>query len=592
MGSLRKPGLGPIVGDTTDTTCRIWIRASDPGDNGAILDANRRTIGVIGIVEEDSGTATIGDAWYFRLPREFDRTGAFLLGEDVDLGFWKSDIRREKEVKGKRAPRVAKAKPLKPDTPYRVRLGTLTLDDPWPDDAHVPDWQLRDRLPNIEAIKGELLSLPEAQCEAAFRTFPAGTNSKLSFLVGSCRYPGLLWKTKEADRIFGPMQRHFQSKNPWGDAARFTLMVGDQIYADTLNRAIPILRADHYREFQQRYLTAFGGPNLRKLLRTSTSYMILDDHEIEDNWTQDRVRKESKHFLYNIAITAYMNYQWSHGPRTWGEMLYYKFVCGGYPFFVLDTRTQRFKDEREGLRDNHMLGRPNIDPKHPGQLWRLRDWLSEQQKKNGNVPKFVVTSSVFVPNPMDERAHPAPPIDERLPGEPAISSDEDLIFDANRVRREASDSWPAYPNTRLEILKCIVQNKIQNVVFLAGDIHCSNVAEIYFKGSKDGKDLKAFSVTSSAFYWPLWVGDGDPNSYVHDSTAEGQEDPFPVLKTDAVMHYKAYGFTPKDNFTRIDLKKSDHTMTVSVFDDDGDPLPVATKRGTPPNANVLVLAPW
>ena len=53
--------------------------------------------------------------------------------------------------------------------------------------------------------------------------------------------------------------------------------------------------------------------------------------------------------LFNIAIGAYMSYQWSHGPRTWDEMLYYQFECGGYPFFVLDTRTQRFKDDQDGL---------------------------------------------------------------------------------------------------------------------------------------------------------------------------------------------------------------------------------------------------
>ena len=47
MVSLREPGLGPIVGHTTDTTARIWIRAADPADDRAQLDENRRTVGVI-----------------------------------------------------------------------------------------------------------------------------------------------------------------------------------------------------------------------------------------------------------------------------------------------------------------------------------------------------------------------------------------------------------------------------------------------------------------------------------------------------------------------------------------------------------------
>jgi hypothetical protein len=42
---------------------------------------------------------------------------------------------------------------------------------------------------------------------ANIRTFPApgSAQDRLAFLVGSCRYPGLMWKIKEADRIFGPM---------------------------------------------------------------------------------------------------------------------------------------------------------------------------------------------------------------------------------------------------------------------------------------------------------------------------------------------------------------------------------------------------
>lgn len=99
-------------------------------------------------------------------------------------------------------------------------------------------------------------------------------------------------------------------------------MVGDQVYADTLNRFVPIGLADTYEEFQERYKTAFGSPNMRRLLRAAPTYMTLDDHEIEDNWTQDRLGEEGKHRLFNIAIGAYMSYRWSHGPRSDGRLLY------------------------------------------------------------------------------------------------------------------------------------------------------------------------------------------------------------------------------------------------------------------------------
>jgi alkaline phosphatase D len=599
MASLRPPGLGPVVGATSDSTCRIWIRAGDPADHNTNLDEDRRTIGVIGILSADGKEVT--DAWYFRLQREFDRTGTFLLGEHVQLGFYPADFQDQiakgviKEVPTPLPPDAVPT-PLDPDKKYTVRCGTLTIDDPMPNAATLSDWELIRRLPDIEKIKGELLGpnfRPEA-CEATFRTFPAAAaqgpvEPKMSFLLGSCRYPGLLWKIKEADLIFGPMRAHFQD-GPLGNAARYTMMCGDQIYADMLNRMIPILRADTFDEFQERYLTAYGAPNLRQLLRSSTTYMILDDHEIEDNWTQDRLRDEGKHLLFNIAIGAYQSYQWSHSPRTFGQLFYYTFECGGYPTFVLDTRTQRFKDDQVGLRDNHMLGRPSIDSNHPGQLQRLLDWLSIQQKQRNDVPKFIVTSSVFVPNDMSERIAPVRGV---VTGAGKAKTATNMLFGEywNRDRRDDSDSWPAFPNTRLALLQHIVKNGIQNVVFLAGDIHCSNTATIEFDG-KGAKGLKAFSVTSSAFYWPFPFADGDPNSYVHDSRLPEQSDPFPIDGTDAVMHYKSFGYTQEDNFTRLDLDKANSTLTVRVFDREGHPILVGPDHSKQSLVSTLQLANW
>ncbi len=212
---------------------------------------------------------------------------------------------------------------LDPDTTYRVRLGTLTVDDPFSDDETVASLTLKDRLPDANVWRDELTALPENKAQAEFRTFPnsAKTTDRLSFIVGSCRYPGLFWKAKHADKIFGAVRKEID-KNVNGITPRFVLMVGDQIYADMLNRHLPLGLADTYEEFQDRYIKAFGSRNMRQLLRHVSTYMILDDHEIEDNWTQDRIRGSSKRMLFNLAISAYMSYQWSHGPRTHGGRIY------------------------------------------------------------------------------------------------------------------------------------------------------------------------------------------------------------------------------------------------------------------------------
>jgi alkaline phosphatase D len=75
------------------------------------------------------------------------------------------------------------------------------------------------------------------ECVATVRTFPA-TAKTLSFIFGSCGYPGLLWKIKEADAIFGPVLERF-ARPDTGKEPRFLLMAGDQIYADLIERIQP-----------------------------------------------------------------------------------------------------------------------------------------------------------------------------------------------------------------------------------------------------------------------------------------------------------------------------------------------------------------
>ena len=183
MSHLREPGLGPIVGHTTDTTSRIWIRAAGPGDTGSMLDDQRRTLGVLGLVGRNNRVDPLR-IYYFRLHREFDRTGTFVLGKDAGL------------MPGSANP------PLNPDTRYRVRVGTLTLDDPRPNDELVEDKAIGGKLPPAGELADDLLQLRESQCEATFRTFPRSPNAQstvdsFSFLSGSRRYPGLLFKSAQ-----------------------------------------------------------------------------------------------------------------------------------------------------------------------------------------------------------------------------------------------------------------------------------------------------------------------------------------------------------------------------------------------------------
>jgi alkaline phosphatase D len=571
MSTLRKPALGPVVGHTTHQSCRLWIAASDALDEKG-LDEDRRTIGVLGVVGA-GGRVDPAHIYYFRLRREFDRTGTFNLGKDVSM--WRDEAERVS----------LQPFPLQPASPYRVRMASLNLDDAYPNDHNVPSEWIVSKLPPASAWADKLNRDPaeDVYAEAVFTTQPAPpasqTPAPLSFLLGSCRYPGLLWKRKEADRIFGPMlDQHIERP------VNFTLMVGDQIYADMFNRMIPIGLADTYEEFQERYHTAFGSRNMRQFLSHVPTYMILDDHEIEDNWTQDRLHESNaKRMLFNLAIGAYMSYQWSHGPRFEDSYvhvpefgandalkrldvvnLFYDFVCAGYPFFVLDTRTQRYQDDADGLADNHLLGRPSLHPTEPSQLDRVCAWLTDMQRTRGNVPKFIVSSSVFLPNGVD------------------------TLRDEHKAE---SDSWPGFPNTRRALLETIVKNKVENVVFLSGDIHCSSLAQMEFTGA--GTGLTAYSIVSSAFYWPFSFADGDPADYVHDSRNAKTKDPFKLSGNLGTMHYTAWAFTQDDNFCRLDLDPTSPALVVQAFDWDGNPIARSKQDGSlDSQPERLTLAKW
>ena len=550
MSKLHSPWVGPIIGHATENSARIWIRAKAPDDQGVIPSSNSRTIGVITVLDA-AGKPDPDQTYYFRLRREFDRTGTFLLGTEVNA----DSLQNSQAVSAIEVnPRLS---PLIPNTTYYIRVGVLIVDDGFDDNVIVNDGALFKHLPPPSAWSDALMELPEQECCASFRTFPQFPQSRLSFLMGSCRYPGLLFKAKKSDAIFAPMQRKIGNQNS-ESPVRFVLMTGDQIYADLLNRVIPIGRADSYKEFQDRYIEAFGSPNLRKLLSSIPHYMILDDHEIEDNWTQDRINKAETRALFNLAMGAYMSYQWSHGPRSYDRNLFYHFDCGGFPFFVLDTRTQRFRDDvMDDLADNHLLGRPSINPSdYPSQLDHLCNWLIKQQKEKNNSPKFIVTPSVFVPNEIA-----------------TVKSDQ---------HKNTSDSWAAFPSTRRRLLDTLVEHRIQNVVFLSGDIHCSCIAELQFKGSEAAESLKAFSITSSAFYWPFPFADGNPSDFVHDSAKQG--DTFYLSNSRFAlnklrMDYIASHFCQDDNFCQIDLDYEKHELTVQFFGKNGEPLKTRNTNG-------------
>jgi len=206
-------------------------------------------------------------------------------------------------------------------------------------------------------------------------------------------------------------------------------MCGDQIYADDLNLFAP---DRDYDEFIAKYRAAFSLPNIRRLMSGTSTYMILDDHEIEDNWPMNA--HESDKTLYRNAMATYDIYQASHSPicstttsgtidRTTLKHYWYQFSDGDIEWFVTDSRTCRNLSN-----DNRRI----LDEEQEQALCK---WLINSPAR----VKFVVTSVMFYP-------------DRKMNGD---------------------DAWMGFPEQRLRLLEIIRQHRIRNVVFISGDVHGS-----------------------------------------------------------------------------------------------------------------------
>jgi alkaline phosphatase D len=300
----------------------------------------------------------------------------------------------------------------------------------------------------VETVQELLLQWPREIYR--FRTLSSKVSTPRAYIVGSCRYlrltAGLAITPQAGDRIFASITDLAQQAEPRISAM---LMTGDQIYVDDLNVIAPDWE---YKEILSKYRAAFSQPNIARLMSSVSTYMILDDHEIEDNWPANESKADA--YLYKNAMAAYEIYQASHSPAhdllATGqpsrklEQYWYQFAEGDIEWFVTDSRTRRnlSADDRRILDDQ--------------QEQALCKWLIHSPAR----VKFVVTSVMFYP-------------DRKLNGD---------------------DAWKAFPEQRLRLLETIRTHRIKNVVFVSGDVHGSLTSRLTHS---EDTDFEVHTIVSS-----------------------------------------------------------------------------------------------
>ena len=300
------------------------------------------------------------------------------------------------------------------------------------------------------------------------------------FALASCQYPTGLIDGPVAGASLSALSQAQKASDTKVD---FALFVGDQIYADaTAGLMDPVRRDERYDLPHEKALRI---ESMRSVLREVPVRMLLDDHEIIDNWEPlpDEVQRQrpmdalNNHLQLKYGFSAWRKYQRMRRPEELAlpdgpaDMA---FCFAGYPFYFADTRTGRSaRGSRIAKSDQQILCSTQRE--------RLEAWLLEHR----NQVKFVATPSLLLPR-------------RRATAEDPFGSDH-------------SDAWDGFPASLEDLLAFIAAKEIRNTVFLSGDEHHSLFSETWVQPLDQAKTrVKVVSVHSSALYAPFPFANGHP----------------------------------------------------------------------------------
>lgn len=300
-----------------------------------------------------------------------------------------------------------------------------------------------------------------------------------SFALASCAYPGdLLDRSPRfsqtsgdgpADASLMRLASRLESRND-PNCPRFLVLAGDQIYVDaTAGMFDPTVVDDAYRNSYQGF---FGSRGARAVFNQLPVFMMLDDHEIADNWAPESSPDNDKNQkLMRCGRDAYWKHQRDAGPPPTDpadrSVLWACIQPEGLPIFMADTRTQRQARSAQTFLTSNIVDEPQFEA--------LTTWLLLH--KADPHPSFVVSPSMLLPRPLGVKGEPSSALH--------------------------CDAWAGYPCSLHRLLAFLCENDIGNAVFLSGDEHlsCCARATVARKGG-GGPVVNLLSIHSSALYAP------------------------------------------------------------------------------------------
>jgi alkaline phosphatase D len=460
-----------IIGHTTDQSARVWIRTAAPGNYTLLVYPTL-----------SDPVDTVFKAFKTVPYEEIDVLPGYVNKFDFTVPDY-----------GRDATHVVDVDQLHPVTEYRYAL--------FGDD------------------NGVMRILIGQDRPYRFRTLPAQDNS-LSFGFYSCHMPykhTLFGSTKIVnmemwDCLNRVMARHY------ADDFRFLIAGGDQVYVDGVktldiwkclngvmrkenNQLFPSKEemVSWYRDIYRGY---WGFPAVKEAFAGYPTYMIWDDHELEDGWGSYYLDPEKKDEIDEIfpgrkaakldradcmelfsrmqqaAFQVYEEYQHSHNPATPAGQYDYSFSHGTTSVYVLDGR---------GYRDINRRSRRILGSR---QLTRFVNWL-ENLDPAATRYLFVV-SAVPILHMTSVLAN----------------ADDTVAADLADLQDDLRDSWEhdLHVSERRALLKALFDaaNRGIKVSVLSGDVHAAAV----FRMVHEKTGAVMYQLTSSAITYniPRFLG--------------------------------------------------------------------------------------
>ncbi|EFJ18068.1 hypothetical protein SELMODRAFT_444647 [Selaginella moellendorffii] len=458
--------LGPVIGKVTHNSARVLIETSRDSFVTAVLEA----------VQEDmdpskkSSSLRKDHSWASSILR----WGSHKITRKAQSVAENGDFSRQ--------PGVFHFTNLKPGTRYKVEF------------------------------KGCLYSIP-----GSFKTLstPGSTNYNVNFGVISCNN---VYITQKAIPIHSDLWSHLYRSVSAGKID-YLIHLGDQIYADvepqvggpeldrfqvskTILADVPPLHREKKREeicelYRETYRETWSHPPTAKCLANCPNLMILDDHEIRDNWgdlPEDWDESSVEFFIARCGWIVYLEYQRQlHEDVDFSSLEsidkeYHFHVLGGVGLMFVDIRGSRtFHRERDD--ENAYLG--------------TKQWkdISGSLSSPGGIFNGVSALLLCATAPLAFL-------------EPVITN-----VAAKRVNRleDFKGHWSAQPHTQEQIrmIDALASWKAaqdgRQVLVLGGDVHCGGHSEVLKDNEVVFQQLTSSAIANTplpktAYYFMRLVG--------------------------------------------------------------------------------------